>query len=89
MSKAIEGATVDTHRECPEHVMQAYDKKLTEVEAQRASLEAQRAQLQQKLRDLASVSAEEQAKLKAQYLVRHSIQSNTAVEVEVEHACFV
>ena len=49
---------------------QAYDKKLTEVEAQRAALQTQKSELQKKLRDLASASAEEQARLKAQYVVR-------------------
>jgi len=49
---------------------QAYDRKLTEVESQRAELEAQRVDLQRKLRDLQSANAEERARLKAQYQVR-------------------
>ena len=48
---------------------QAYDRKLTEVESQRAELEAQRLDLQRKLRDLQSANAEERARLKAQYQV--------------------
>ena len=63
---------------------QAYDRKLTEVECQRAELEAQRLDLQRKLRDLQSANAEERARLKAQYQVRsatHVQLSMSAVEI--------